>query len=583
MTSRNPTRRGWWRLSGPSKGSESETVPPELPKTSTRPAADWWLLALAAALFTAAVVEYSLQYGRLIFVVQPWEDCRYVGDGLLRLTEFYGGGFGEALWSYFRNPPASPYSTYLASAGYAVFGPRDWAPYAASGVLILLLLVYLDRRLSDLAGWKRGLVLGFALLTPMAFLAVHEYRPDLACGLFTALGILAATGAPLDQLGRWGATAAGAWFGLALLAKPSIFPGTLIFLAGALALSALRAVSGGPSSGRLRECVRPAAWITGLALLVSLVFRGWPAVPVAVPRERPVFPQAPLLDSSRRPKNTSGLLSGGAGRRPGVLPLSSGLRRGPALRCCRRLAAPGTQVPPGGRYRRRRSAAELPGAHSAAQQGHVRQCHVRLVAGAVLLPDPGRHAARRRSPAHPAERGHLPGRDAGPGGYGALLLGQVGQPRWALRAAHQPDSSADRRNAGRGSPRRAQPGVFSHRRPADRTRNVVSAPQAARRSSADFSDHPDSGGRPGALHQRYPPRRRGGGHRRGGQPPAGSLAQRAAAEPDPELLAGQSGLSPAGPASRRERQIVFRLRAGTTGPLTVRAGAEDRFPSFGRP
>ncbi|HZT34184.1 MAG TPA: hypothetical protein VFA33_30110 [Bryobacteraceae bacterium] len=247
-------------------------MPPELPKTSPRPAAAWWLLALAAALFTAAVVEYSLQYGRLIFVVQPWEDCRYVGDGLLRLTEFYGGGFGEALWSYFRNPPASPYSTYLASAGYAVFGPRDWAPYAASGVLILLLLVYLDRRLSDLAGWKRGLVLGFALLTPMAFLAVHEYRPDLACGLFTALGILAATGAPLDQLGRWGATAAGAWFGLALLAKPSIFPGTLIFLAGALALSALRAVSGGPSSGRLRECVRPAAWITGLALLVSLVY-----------------------------------------------------------------------------------------------------------------------------------------------------------------------------------------------------------------------------------------------------------------------------------------------------------------------
>lgn len=241
-----------------------------------------WGLALLAALFTAVVVQYSLQYGRLIYTIQPWEDCRYVGDGLLRLNEFYDRGAGAALLSYCSNPPASPFSTYLASLAYAIFGIREWAPYAANGILILLLLLYLDRRLGSVCATRKAVVFGFALLTPMAFLTVHEYRPDMACGLFTAMGILAVAGTPLDRFTPRHAIASGVLFGLALLAKPSIFPGTLAFLAGALALSwaqawsawvwAAKAGSEGAAPAGWRECLRSALLVGGVALAVSLVY-----------------------------------------------------------------------------------------------------------------------------------------------------------------------------------------------------------------------------------------------------------------------------------------------------------------------
>jgi hypothetical protein len=230
------------------------------------------VLLFLSTLFTLAVVQYSLQYGRLIFAVPTYEDSRYVTDGMERLQEFYNHGPVAVLRSYFTNPPASPYSTALAAAGYAVFGLRDWAPYAMNGLLVLLLLLYLDRRLYGLGDWQEAVVLFFALLTPLPFLLVHEFRPDLACGLFTAVGMMMLVETPLGQFRGPDTLAAGVAWGLALFTKPSIFPGTLIFLGGAMAISAARVWAAHPGKEQWRRFARHGAALASVAALTSLPY-----------------------------------------------------------------------------------------------------------------------------------------------------------------------------------------------------------------------------------------------------------------------------------------------------------------------
>jgi hypothetical protein len=232
----------------------------------------WWVLVFLSGLFTLAVLQYSEQYGRLIFAVPTYEDSRYVTDGLRRLEEFYEHGFGVALRSYFVEPPASPYSSGLAAAGFALFGLRDWAPYAMDGLLVLCLLLYLDRRFYGIAPWQEAAVLFFVFLTPLPFLLVHEFRPDIACGLFTAIGILLMVEAPLHEFTRSRVLASGAAWGLALFIKPSIFPGTLMFLGGAMGISAWRMLAARPESPEWHGFARRAAQVIGVAALVSLPY-----------------------------------------------------------------------------------------------------------------------------------------------------------------------------------------------------------------------------------------------------------------------------------------------------------------------
>ena len=255
------------------KESSVRTLPRPLTATDYRLSARrWWVLVFVATLFTLAVVQYSQQYGRLIFAVPTYEDSRYVTDGMHRLQEFYDRGLVAAVRSYFAGPPASPFSSGLAAVGYALFGLRDWAPYAMDGLLVLCLLLYLDRRLYGMARWQATLVFFFVLLTPLPFLLVHEYRPDIACGMFTAIGILTLVEAPLDEFTGAQMLAAGTAWGLALFTKPSIFPGTLIFLCGAVGISGSRMLAGGPDPSRWRRFARHAAVILGLAALISLPY-----------------------------------------------------------------------------------------------------------------------------------------------------------------------------------------------------------------------------------------------------------------------------------------------------------------------
>jgi hypothetical protein len=258
---------------GLEQGSRERVMPRPLATPDYRLSAlRWWVLVFLTTVFTLAVVQYSEQYGRLMFAVPTYEDSRYVTDGMRRLQEFYDRGFVAAVRSYFADPPASLFSSGLAAAGYALFGLRDWAPYAMNGLLVLCLLLYLDRRLYGIAIWQAGLIFFFVLLTPLPFLLVHEYRPDLACGMFTAIGILTLVEAPLDEFTGSQMRVAGVAWGLALYVKPSVFPGTLIFLGGALGISAMRIRVGGRNRSQWRRFAHHGAAILGLAALISLPY-----------------------------------------------------------------------------------------------------------------------------------------------------------------------------------------------------------------------------------------------------------------------------------------------------------------------
>ncbi len=230
-----------------------------------------FLLILISFLFTASIVQYSLKYGRLVHV-PTYEDSRYVTDGLSRLFDLYDNGPLAALRSYVQQPPASPWATYMAMAGYAMFGINDWAPYACNGVLVMALLLYLAYRLNGSGTWQKGVVILFALLAPMASLAVTEYRPDLACGLVTAIGIIELAGTPLTKLCRRRCLVIGCVFGVALLVKPSVFLGTFVFLAGALAISMVRASLTGHDWQTYQIAARKSAMIIGVAALVSMLY-----------------------------------------------------------------------------------------------------------------------------------------------------------------------------------------------------------------------------------------------------------------------------------------------------------------------
>src|SRR5262249_4822729 len=94
------------------------------------------------------------------------------------------------------------------------------------------LLFFVDYLARDLGRGQRVILLLITLSVPLAMTAAHEFRPDFAAALFTAMGIvlgLESAAALLEgdvQIRR--IILAGLFFGAALLAKPSFFPHSVV-------------------------------------------------------------------------------------------------------------------------------------------------------------------------------------------------------------------------------------------------------------------------------------------------------------------------------------------------------------------
>lgn len=201
---------------------------------------DVFLAFVAALILTAVSLSYSAQYGRLLFEID-YEDVITHVDGLERYRDLSEGGVGEYLRGYVESPPHAPLHSMLATLSFGLFGVNDWAPYLGN-VLVAFgyfgAVLYFLPRSGSLVAKLLGLI--FAAGFPVAFLSVHDFRPDYPAAVFTVWGVLLLVGwNPLKDPSHrcW---LAGFAFAAALLWKPTVFPYTVAVGGVALAVAIVR-------------------------------------------------------------------------------------------------------------------------------------------------------------------------------------------------------------------------------------------------------------------------------------------------------------------------------------------------------
>ena len=222
---------------------------------------------LFAALLSLAILQYSFNQGRLV-IYPTYDDCGYLADGLMRLQMFYDAGLGGVASQYFHLPPHSPYSSFVAATGFTFFGYHDWAPYVMNSLLALGYLLLAARLLRGTALWQKIFALGFVATIPLVGMAIHEFRPDHATALLTAAGVLMMFCGPFVNGRPRRQWAAGVFLGLAMLAKPPMFPQTLALAGASLVLATLADRIVGQR--RLRFRAIRAAWLRVIAPLLLI-------------------------------------------------------------------------------------------------------------------------------------------------------------------------------------------------------------------------------------------------------------------------------------------------------------------------
>lgn len=245
-----------------------------LPRVLIRPARNtrgvrWGVCGGFAVVLTLAILQYSFNQGRLI-LFPTFDDCGYMADGLMRLQTWYDWGLGGVASTYRSVPPHSPYSTVMATIGFALFGYHDWAPYVMNSLLALGYFLLAERLLRGAALWQKVVCLIFVASVPFVGMAVHEFRPDYATALFTTAGVCAMFWGPFTTANRRRHVLAGVLFGCAMLAKPPLCLQTLIL--GVAALCLATAGDWIVARGRLQRRSIAKAWMTVLLpfLLIPL-------------------------------------------------------------------------------------------------------------------------------------------------------------------------------------------------------------------------------------------------------------------------------------------------------------------------
>jgi hypothetical protein len=197
------------------------------------------LLFLVAAIFTVMAVQWSLRVGRLANDPAA-DDVGYLVDGLKRLDLAQQKGLSEFFNSFVVAPPHSPWSTALVIFGLALFGVNDWSPYILNGSLVLILLYAAQRYLGRTHPINQICLLSVIFLSPLALTAVHDFRPDFAVGLFTALFSLRIVWLASQERIRDKELqtyfVVGMLVGLGYLGKPTFFPHTTVICVASFCL-----------------------------------------------------------------------------------------------------------------------------------------------------------------------------------------------------------------------------------------------------------------------------------------------------------------------------------------------------------
>lgn len=218
---------------------------------------------------TVLTLRESLERGRLR-TYPVVDNVIYMASGAKLLEAARAGGVRGAISAYVESPPHAPYSTLSAALGYAIFGPRDIGPHIAAGIvpLIGLLAVWWVLRSRGLRPWERVAILVVVACMPIWANSVEYLKPDLCCGLLAALGSVMLLARPPGRLDWRPVLASGALFGLALLAKPAVFPQTLWFMFAAFGARAIMDRMVGERMFTLRRVVQGLV-LAGVAIALA--------------------------------------------------------------------------------------------------------------------------------------------------------------------------------------------------------------------------------------------------------------------------------------------------------------------------
>lgn len=188
----------------------------------------WW--GGIASLFTYFNITQSIHQGKLS-LPPVYDDVTYLLQGATwvnRLRDYGLGGLVSA-------PIAqSPVMVVIAFLGFLLFGFQIWAPYAINALLVFGLLMGLDLLSEELPLYQRLLLPLTALTYPLTANLVMEFRPDVVCSLTLAFYVAVALRLEWRSVPQLSLDSCRYYLGLssilafALLAKPSIFPITLV-------------------------------------------------------------------------------------------------------------------------------------------------------------------------------------------------------------------------------------------------------------------------------------------------------------------------------------------------------------------
>ena len=202
---------------------------------------DWVTAFLVCAIFAALQINELFSAGSLAFP-PIFDDVNYFLSGAAYLKPFHDEGFKGILLQYLSNPPHAPLSTFQAFIGFSLLGVHAWVGPVVNAIILFLFVKAFLAVAADLA-FCQALLLAVALLGfPIIGETLMVFKSDWFCALITAAGALFILLRPgwlssgRDQL------IAGALFGAALWAKPSVFPVTIGTYGAAMLLASLQAV-----------------------------------------------------------------------------------------------------------------------------------------------------------------------------------------------------------------------------------------------------------------------------------------------------------------------------------------------------
>jgi hypothetical protein len=156
-----------------------------------------------------------------------YDDNGYALDAIGRLGMGYQHGIFSMLSTLWSQPPHSPWSTLLASIGLSIGGYNELALYSANSILLIAVTFFLALAFRKY-GWAiLSLSIGSFLLSPLAYRAISDFRPDLAVGFMTASMVWWFAHGFVER-NRLLFTWAGIALGAALWIKPTFFVHTTL-------------------------------------------------------------------------------------------------------------------------------------------------------------------------------------------------------------------------------------------------------------------------------------------------------------------------------------------------------------------